>query len=364
MKICWLTSDSYGRLGGIAQYNRDFLSAVAQYDRCKEILVLPRLVTDAVGAMPRKITWLDKGANNKVSYCLALSRYMTRRKQIDLVICGHINLLPLAYLVSAWQDAPLVLVIYGIDAWQPSKNALKNFLVSKVDYVISISQITLDKLAFWSRGLRAKQFIIPNAIDFRTFYPVARDKALATRYGLEGRTVLATMGRMVSTERYKGMDEVLQLMPRLKKRIPNVAYLLIGDGPDRGRLENKVKEAGISTSVVFAGKIPDDERVRHYSLADAYVMPSRGEGFGFVLLEAMACGIPVVASKADGGREAVKGGQLGILVDPSDQEDIERGIFACLERPKGVRPDGLEYFSYECFENRVHEFLNCVNERR
>lgn len=81
-------------------------------------------------------------------------------------------------------------------------------------------------------------------------------------------------------------------------------------------------------------------------------MPSSGEGFGFVILEALACGIPVVASSADGTREAVRGGELGIVVDPQNADDLERAIIDALSRPKIILP-GLEYFSFPNFERRL-----------
>jgi len=81
------------------------------------------------------------------------------------------------------------------------------------------------------------------------------------------------------------------------------------------------------------------------------VMPGRGEGFGIVYLEAMACGIPVVASSADASREAVQGGELGVVVDPDDPADIRQGIRGALDVDRGV-PDGLEYFSYDRFADR------------
>jgi phosphatidylinositol alpha-1,6-mannosyltransferase len=91
-------------------------------------------------------------------------------------------------------------------------------------------------------------------------------------------------------------------------------------------------------------------RADHYRLANAYVMPGRGEGIGIVCLEALVRGVPVVASQVDGGREVVRDGALGILVDPNDFKDIKCGILKALERPKDIVPDGLEYFSYTNFE--------------
>ena len=95
------------------------------------------------------------------------------------------------------------------------------------------------------------------------------------------------------------------------QEIPNIAYLIVGDGDDRQRLEAKARSRGIDDRVVFAGFIPEAEKADHYRLADAFVMPGRGEGFGFVFLEALACGIPVVGSRLDGSREALAPGGVG-----------------------------------------------------
>jgi len=171
-----------------------------------------------------------------------------------------------------------------------------------------------------------------------------------------------TFGRLVSRERAKGFDEILELLPRLKTLIPNVIYVVAGDGEDKTRLEARAQALGVADQVVFTGMVREEEKSDLYRLADVYVMPSRGEGFGFVFLEAMACGIPVVASKVDGSREAVREGELGLLVDPDNPEEIEAAILESLSRPKEV-PAGLEYFSFERFCERLGGILDQLNTR-
>ena len=199
---------------------------------------------------------------------------------------------------------------------------------------------------------------LPNAVHAERYGPGAKNPELLRRYGLQGKTVLMTLGRLVARERYKGFDEVIELMPDLIRVEPNLAYLIAGDGSDRDRLQQKVRAMGVEHRVVFAGHVPEAEKADHHRLADAFVMASHGEGFGFVLLEAMACGIPVVASELDGGREAVRNGQLGILTDPMDRERFRRAVLDALARPKGIVPAGLEYFSFRRFEERAHRLLS------
>src|SRR5205823_13994683 len=126
-----------------------------------------------------------------------------------------------------------------------------------------------------------------------------------------------------------------------------ISYLIVGDGPDRRRLEQKAHQLGVEKRVVFAGRTSEEEKPDHYRLADAYVMPSSGEGFGIVFLEALACGIPVIGSKVDGSRDALLDGRLGILVNPTDPAELRAAIVQTLAQKGGGAKDlrnGVEYF--------------------
>src|SRR5437867_1058611 len=169
-----------------------------------------------------------------------------------------------------------------------------------------------------------------------------------------------TRARLSADERYKGIDEVLEVLPELARQVPNISYLIAGDGTDRSRLEEKAVRLGIKERVVFAGRITEEAKQDHYRLADAFVMPGWGEGFGIVYLEAMACGIPVVGSKLDGSREALRNGQLGVLVDPKNPAELRAGILEVLRQEKGKVQAGLEFFSSDNFRARAHELVGKI----
>jgi len=137
--------------------------------------------------------------------------------------------------------------------------------------------------------------------------------------------------------------------------------MIVGDGPDRARLEQKAQLLNIADRVIFAGRISEEEKADHYRLADIYVMPSSGEGFGIVYLEAMACGIPVIGSKIDGSRDALRNGRLGILVNPTDGAELCEAILRTLaEKSTGDRRHGVEYFSTERFCERVFQMVDAI----
>jgi glycosyltransferase involved in cell wall biosynthesis len=163
-----------------------------------------------------------------------------------------------------------------------------------------------------------------------------------------------TLGRLANRERYKGFDEVLDVLPLLAQKIPNIKYLIVGDGDDRARLRAKAEQLNVTPHVVFAGMTSEVEKVAHYGLADAYVMPSSGEGFGIVLLEAAACGVPVIGSLADGSREALLDGALGRLVDPRNPKmlaDTILGVLA-LDAPRR-RPEAIAAFGVTEFQAKA-----------
>ncbi len=362
MRILVLTTDAFHGHGGIARFCRDLLTALCAYPACAEVVALPRFADLASGdeQLPPKLRYVTSGLGGKLQYAAAVFREAMRRGRFDLVVCAHVNLLPFAFIAKRLHGAPLALIIYGIDAWQPTNHGLANRLIGSVDAIVSISELTRERLFAWAPATAAESFILPCTVDLQRFTPGPKPALLLDRYGLRGKRVLMTLGRMAAEEQAKGFDQVLEVLGDLSSEIPELAYLVMGDGSDRPRLQKKARALGVADRVVFTGRIDEAEKVDHYRLADAYVMPSISEGLGIVFLEAMACGVPVVGSKVDGGREALRGGKLGILVDPDDRAELRQAILVALERPRGVVPDGIEYFAYTTFERRCHALVDTI----
>ena len=337
-----LSTDAYGGHGGIALYNRDLAEALAAREACEEVIVVPRVIRSEPRDIPPKVTFVAEAARGPLDYMRAVAR--ARRAKPDLVICGHINLLPVACSIARH---PL-LMIYGIEAWKRPQ-MLRRRLVHRCKAVISISALTRDRFLAWS-DYRGPVHVLPNAIHAEQYGIRAKREDLVTRYGLAGKRVLLTIGRLASAERYKGFDEVIEALPNLPD---DVVYVIGGSGNDRPRLEDKAARLGVGDRAVFTGPFAEDEKADLYNLADIYVMPSRGEGFGFVFLEALASGLPVIGSKHDGGREALLDGQLGMLVDESNPAEIEAAIRELLARPRRAIPPELERFSFENFKARL-----------
>jgi glycosyltransferase involved in cell wall biosynthesis len=227
--------------------------------------------------------------------------------------------------------------------------------------IASISEFTLERLRGWADiPATVTTSIIPNAVDLEKYTPGPRNESLLARWSLRGRRVLLTLGRMDAAEQAKGFDEILEALPAIAAEFPTVAYLIVGDGSDRKRLETKVARLSLTERVRFTGYVAEAEKPEYYRLADVFVMPSRLEGFGFVFLEALACGVPVIASKVDGSREAVRNGALGMQVDPSRPGEVIAAICATLREPFLPPRSELEYFSSERFEARCHALIDTL----
>ena len=147
---------------------------------------------------------------------------------------------------------------------------------------------------------------------------------------------MLTVGRMDPSERCKGHDRILDVLPVLHASNPHIRYLIVGQGEDQVRLAERAAVLGLAERVTFAGFV--DNLADCFAACDLYVMPSTQEGFGIVFLEALASGCPVVAGGIDGSIEAVYWGELGYLCDPLDSTSVEDAIRRAIDALDGPDP--------------------------
>jgi phosphatidyl-myo-inositol dimannoside synthase len=354
VKILILAPEAHGGFGGISTYNRDLVNACCELPWVHEVrLVLRHIRFDPEG-LPNKVSLAATAENGITSFARVVLAQAFER--FDLVLCTHLYLLPFAKIATMRFGAPVVAAIYGVEAWQPTKRLFVDRLVRHCAGFISISEFTSRRFREWSGYPERKVGLLPNAINLHSYKLAAKPDYLIARYGLIGKRVILTLGRLDSRERQKGIDELIELMPQLIACGSDLVYLIAGDGDDRQRLEKKVASLGLTDCVRFAGKISEEEKVDHYCLCDVYSMAGRQEGFGFVFLEAMATGAPVVASLLDGSRDAVLNGKIGELANPDEPETIKRAILDALEKPREI-PSLLEQFSYPKFVEKLDQIL-------
>src|SRR5438445_7425062 len=143
-------------------------------------------------------------------------------------------------------------------------------------------------------------------------------------------------------ERYKGQDRVIAAISDLVAKGHDICYLIVGEGDDRARLEALARDAGVSERVRFLGAVGLQSLIEIYRIADLFVMPSTGEGFGVAFLEAMASGTPALGLDVAGARHALADGQLGTAVS---EAELTTTIVRLLEQPK---PDAIKLAAAVC----------------
>ncbi len=352
-----LVTDAFGGFGGIAQYNRDFLTALAQTNCVERITVLPRLGDIPIETLPTKLRQ-HPAAGNKLAYALNAFAALGPIGRVDTIFCGHIHMMPIAAPLARLSGASLWLQIHGIEAWErPSR--LLQWSVRQANLVTAVSRHTRRRFLSWAGIAPEKVKVLPNTIHEK-FSSGPKSANLLDRYDLHGSKVLLTVSRLAASERYKGHDRVIEALPLVLAVCPQMRYLIAGDGDDRPRLEELTKRHGVTDKVVFAGHVPEDELVDHFRLADVFVMPSLGEGFGIVFLQAAACGLNVIAGNLDGSVDALADGRLGRLIDPLDEDALAEAIIIALSEKNLQSAEVVDRFSPGRFGLEVKGLLRHV----
>lgn len=179
--------------------------------------------------------------------------------------------------------------------------------------------------------LRGKLFEMPLTVDIKKFLPTDKPTALLNSYDLKVDTPVALfVGGLDRAHYFKGIDVLLKAWHLLQSRMPEARLLIIGEGNRRLSYERQAQLLGLSRSVHFLGAVSDGKLPDYYELSDILVLPSidRSEAFGLVLLEAMASGCPVLASRLPGISSVVRNGETGYLFPAGDI----RALAAALER--------------------------------
>jgi teichuronic acid biosynthesis glycosyltransferase TuaC len=248
-----------------------------------------------------------------------------------------------AILLGRHLGKPVVITARGSDINLIARYTIPRRLITwaarRAAAVVAVSQAlkgSLEQLGVDG----AKICVLRNGVDAQVFRPLDRDAARA-RLGVDGRLLLS-VGNLVEL---KGNDLAIRSLPSL----PEVTLLFAGDGPDRARLESISREAGVAERVRFAGAVAQTDLPSFYSAADALLLASSREGWPNVLLEAMACGTPVIAARVGGTPEIVTSPAAGVLFEPRTEAALAAAVRELFEKLPGRDETRrhAEHFSWE-----------------
>ncbi|HVM75892.1 MAG TPA: glycosyltransferase family 4 protein [Candidatus Saccharimonadales bacterium] len=270
-------------------------------------------------------------ARSKAGFVVAALKAARRRPK--LVLAAHPNLAPIVRGMRVLAPGTKSIVCtHGVEVWEPlSRNRRK--ALQRATLVLAPSRATAD-FVISLQGVAAERVrVLPWALDpdFETRLVGIGLAQLPADFP-KGRVILA-VGRWLATERYKGMDTLIQAMPRLLLRWPDVQLAIVGSGDDRDWLENIAKVSGVQRHVHLLSGISYAELSACYAAAEIFALPSRGEGFGFVYLEAMARAKPVIGGAHGGAPEVIRDGDTGYLVSHGDVMQLATSLDTLLSSP-------------------------------
>ena len=273
------------------------------------------------------------------------------RKRPDVIIISHINLAVIGLLVKFMKPKCKVwLIAHGIEVWRPLSAIQKRFL-KRCDKIVCVSNFTKGQMVTRHNVKEDVCEVLNNAIDPFMQLPDTFEKPaeLLKRYRLTEQTpVIFTLTRLASTEQYKGHDQVIKALSKLKQRFPGIRYILAGqyDHKEEIRIQRLISAANVDEEVILTGFIDEEEIAGHFLLADLFVLPSKKEGFGIVFIEALACGLPVVCGDSDGSIDAIRNGKLGTAVNADNLEGLEKAICNYLQAP--LTSERRKYLQQAC----------------
>jgi glycosyltransferase involved in cell wall biosynthesis len=277
-------------------------------------------------------------ARGKAGFAVAAMK--AARRSAKLVLAAHPNLAPIVRsmgLVAPRMKS--IICTHGVEVWEPLSRMRRTSL-QHATMVLAPSRATADHLVSLQGVASEKVRVLHWGLDpdFETRVS-GNDSARVPAEFPPGRVIL-TVGRWLATERYKGMDTLIQAMPRLLLRWPDVQLVMIGAGDDRDWLVNIARDSGVQRHVHFLSGLTYGELSACFAAAELFALPSRGEGFGFVYLEAMARSKPVIGGAHGGAPEVIQDGVTGYLVQHGDTVQLATSVDVLLSNPELAREMG------------------------
>lgn len=251
----------------------------------------------------------------KAQFVIQAMRLAMRKPQ--LIFAAHPNLAPTALVLKMMaRNTPIIVGAHGIEVWQPLP-FIRRTAFRRADLIMVPSTYTLEKTVQAQRVSPSKMRKIPWPLDteFLALSECPANLPLPLPY--PHGTVVLSVGRWSSAERYKGADILIRAVAQLSEKFPNLHVVLAGPGDDIDRLRNEAQDSGVAERVHLFPSISRKELAALYSRADIFSLPSTGEGFGLVFLEAMAFGKAIVGANAGGVPDVVQHEREGLLVAPT-----------------------------------------------
>lgn len=337
----------------VSRTGRDGVSYVAR--------LVERAVRELAGRAPRTIDLLPsrEGVVAPTERARLFWRLLQAQTigRVDALVFTHLGPARAQRLVPARLRKPYAVFVHGIEMDARNMTAERLSVLTDAALRVANSRFTARRVEALYPAIGPVD-ACPLALLPSSPPRDAPDAALLAR--VAPRDVVLIVGRMSAGERYKGHDQLIEAWPEVVRRVPGAQLVVAGGGDDLDRLARKATVAGVGDRVLFCGRVSDATLEALFARAALFAMPSRGEGFGLVYLEAMRAGLPCIASPDDGGADVVVDGETGLLVPQTDVAGIAAAIATLLgdrERARSLGAAGRRRyeaeFRFEPFRDRL-----------
>jgi phosphatidylinositol alpha-1,6-mannosyltransferase len=370
--ILLLLPEVFGSAGGIQMFCRSLCLATGRWAERNDAKVSAVVLNDNIDDQ-RKLDshYLNDSFQSYIGTDKSKAKFAYEYvKQLllykpDVIIFGHVGLSPLALFTPVFRRGVKHWVIaHGIEVWRALSLADRKAL-QRVDIVSAVSQYTRDEVIKRNNLSPAKVKLFPCALDpFWTAdeQPAAQESTPP---------LLLTVSRLTSSDAYKGVDSVIESLPGVIREFGAVDYRIVGTGDDIPRLRALAEKLEVADYVTFTGALTAEALQESYRRCSLFVMPSEGEGFGIVFLEAMAYEKAVIGGAHAGTPSVVVNGETGLLVERLDIKGLTNAIVQILRDDELRQKFGhagkqrlLDKFVFERFEENLDILLtSCLSER-
>lgn len=340
MKTLIITLEYPPQIGGVASYTYNLAKNMAAED---VVIYAPKMEDDA--NFDKKNPW--KVMRGKPNFLFIWPHWLrmlvevwglVKKENITNIYVHHA--LPagyVAYLLKKFKKIPYTIFFHGTDlelGIKNKKNKLKKICLAAEKIVVN-SNFLKNKFQSAFEDLKKEISVVypcPDNIFLQTI-PEIELKKIKSQLALEGKKVIITVARMTEG---KGYPHLIRLLPKILEKIPNLVWLIVGDGPKKDEIIKSIQKNYLQNVTRFIGKVSYTDLPKYYQLADLFVLlthpdeSSAEEAWGTAFVEAAASGLPVVAGRAGGVEEAVENMVSGLVVDVYQDQSIVSAVIDLL----------------------------------
>ena len=340
MKVLVVTNDFPPRVGGVNGYVAELMRRFPPGDVTVFAADWPQAEPFDARFPQRVVRWPSRGMYPTAPVRDRVEE-LVRESGADIVLFGAAA--PLALMGRSIQKrtgVPYATFTHGVEVWAgqfPVTRGLLGSVTRGATLTMAVSDWAVQQLR-QVVGPEPWIELLPPGVDQTRFHPGVPDAEVRERHGLDDHPVISCVARLTLR---KGQDKVIRAIPWILREIPDARFLVVGDGPDRDRLEWLANRKRVADRVVFAGEVPYDVLAQYFRAGDVFAMPCRTrklglevEAFGLALIEASAVGRPVVAGDSGGAPEAVIHGETGLVVDGNEVDEVAEAILELLGDPQ------------------------------